>query len=110
MLLGFHNLTMMILLSIGTGLLLIGLGYLVEKYPDLIAGYNTMPQAQKEKFDIKGYASLMKKAFVVVGLVIMLFGIIGEVLQWPYGLLLTALVPILALVVFLNLKAERYKL
>lgn len=100
---------MIIWLPIGTGLLLIGLGYLVKKYPDLIAGYNTMPKTQKEKFDIRGYSSLMKKAFIVVGLAIMFFGAVSNMVQWSDGFLLTTLIPILALVVFLNLKAERYK-
>ena len=91
------------------GLLLIIMGYLVKKYPDLIAGYNTMPKAQKEKFDIRGYSSLMKKAFIVVGLAIMLFGIISKIMDWTEGLLLITIVPVLALVVFLNLKGQKYK-
>ena len=91
------------------GLLLIMLGYLVKKHPDMIAGYNTMPKARKEKFDIKGYSSLMKKAFIMVGLAIMLLGAVSCIIGWSEGLLLTTIVPVLALAVFLTLKAERYR-
>lgn len=82
---------------------------MVKKYPELIAGYNTMPQAQKEKFDIKGYSLLMKRSFIAVGLAIILFGTISKIIHWYNGFLLTMLILILILVVFLNSKAQRYK-
>lgn len=36
------------------GLLLIVLGFLVEKFPMLIAGYNTIPKEKRDKVDIAG--------------------------------------------------------
>ena len=100
---------MILILPLSMGLLLIMLGFLVKKHPDIIAGYNTMPKVQKEKFDIRGYSSLMKKAFIAVGLAIMLLGAVSYIIGLPEGILLTTIVPVLALVVFLTLKAERYK-
>lgn len=92
-----------------TGALLIGLGFIVKKYPELIAGYNTMPKEQKERFNIKGYSMLMKKSFIIVGVLIVLFGGVCNIASWSNGFLLTTLIPILALVLYLNVKAQSYK-
>lgn len=81
---------------------------MVEKYPDLIAGYNTMPKAQKEKFNSSGYSLMMKKSFMLVGLVIMLLGMFIKI-YWPTGFLFSVLMPLLGLVLFLNLKSPQFK-
>jgi hypothetical protein len=52
------------------GLFLIGIGFLVKAFPDLIAGYNTMPKEQKENVDIKGLSSFMRNCFIAMGLTI----------------------------------------
>lgn len=54
------------------GLLLIGVGFLVKAFPDLIAGYNTMTKEQKQNVDIQGLSSFMKNCFIVMGLTIIL--------------------------------------
>ena len=99
----------MVSLNIITGLLSIGLGLVVRKYPELIAGYNTMPKDQKERFNIEGYSLLMKKSFIIVGILIILFGAICKILSWPAGYLPSTLIPTLLLVLYLNIKAHRYK-
>jgi hypothetical protein len=98
----------MILLNAALGIIFICLGFLVVKNPGLIAGYNTMPKDQKEKFNIRGYSVLMKKTFVLVGLVVIFLGVISK-LYWPDAFLLTSLVPILVLVLYLNIIAYRFK-
>ena len=50
--------TGLFVLNVGVGLLIFGLGVLVQKYPAMIAGYNTMPREQKRKFDIEGFLRL----------------------------------------------------
>lgn len=99
----------MILINIITGLLLVGAGFLIKKYPEMIAGYNTLEKNQKEKFDIKGYSSLIKRAFIVAGLLIILSSIISKFIHWSTGFFLSILIPIIVVVVFLNLKTQKYK-
>ncbi|GEO04921.1 hypothetical protein AAE02nite_25850 [Adhaeribacter aerolatus] len=99
---------MILLLNVGLGILFICLGFLVVKNPELIAGYNTLPKDQKERFNISGYALLMKRSFMLVGLLIIFLGVVSKV-YWPDAFLLTSLVPILALVLYLNLVANRFK-
>ncbi|MGV3589930.1 MAG: DUF3784 domain-containing protein [Adhaeribacter sp.] len=98
----------MILLNIAFGIILIVLGFIVVKNPELIAGYNTMPKDQKEKFNISGYSLLMKKTFMLAGLLIIFLGIVSEV-YLPNAFLFTILVPILALVLYLNLVSAKFK-
>ncbi len=49
------------------GLFFIGLGYVIKMNPDLIAGYNTMPEQKKKNVDIAGLSSFMKKGMIVIG-------------------------------------------
>ena len=53
------NITMLLfVLNVGVGLLILGLGILVKKYPDMIAGYNTMPKDKKGSLISKGFLRL----------------------------------------------------
>lgn len=65
-----------ILFTIIIGLSLIGLGFLVVKFPMLIAGYNTMPEAERKEIDIRSYALFMRKVMVIMGSVIAIGSII----------------------------------
>ncbi|MFN3800289.1 DUF3784 domain-containing protein [Belliella pelovolcani] len=62
-----------------TALTLIALGFLVKVFPNLIAGYNTMSQRQKENVDIEGLSTFMRNALVLLGALV----IVGYyVLNW----------------------------
>ncbi|PIQ21956.1 MAG: hypothetical protein COW65_05805 [Cytophagales bacterium CG18_big_fil_WC_8_21_14_2_50_42_9] len=98
------------MISIVVGLLVVGLGFLVKRYPELIAGYNTMPKSDKERFDIKGFSLLMKKTFIIAGLIIIGFGLMSEINYWSAAAFVFDLIIMLILVVFLNLSAPKYKL
>lgn len=52
------------------GFMMIGIGFLVKTAPELIAGYNTMPKAEKENVDIEGLSTLMRNGFILIGLII----------------------------------------
>lgn len=52
--------------------LLVALGFLVKAFPMLIAGYNTMSPKERAQVDIKGLSSLMRNAFIIMGLSILL--------------------------------------
>lgn len=58
--------------AIYTGLFLIGLGFLVKAFPNLIAGYNTMSEKQKEKVDIEGLSTFMRDGLIVIGLIVII--------------------------------------
>ena len=58
--------------NVGMGLFFIVLAFLVRKYPNLIAGYNTLPEHQKKKVDIDGLSSHMRNVFIGMGILIML--------------------------------------
>ena len=45
------------------------LGMLVRKYPNLIAGYNTMTAEQKKNVDVKGLSNFMCRSLCVIAAV-----------------------------------------
>lgn len=94
--------------AIFTGLFLIGIGFLVKAFPNLISGYNTMFQKQKEKVDIEGLSTFMRNGLVVMGLVV-IFGNYGLKLAGQHALL-DYFIPgvILIGVVFLVFKAKKF--
>tara|TARA_B100000745_G_C19960538_1_gene324629 strand:+ start:188 stop:499 length:312 start_codon:yes stop_codon:yes gene_type:complete len=52
-----------------TGIILIISGVLVKKYPNLIAGYNTLSEAEKKKIDIKHLSGFMRNCLIIIGAV-----------------------------------------
>ena len=61
------------------GLFFIGIGFLVKSYPDLIAGYNTMPKEKKKNVDIVGLSTFMKRVSIVMGVSIIILSLFIEV-------------------------------
>ena len=55
--------------SIFFGLSLIGIGFLIKKYPNSMSGYNTMTYRQKKNVDIESLTSTYKKGFTIIGIV-----------------------------------------
>jgi hypothetical protein len=47
---------------------MIGLGFIVKSFPNLIAGYNTMPAEKKKNVDIDGLSTFMRNGFITMGL------------------------------------------
>ena len=60
----------MITMNLIVGGFLILMGFLVKKFPDMIAGYNTMSEAQKKNVDIEGLSSMMRNALILMGLLL----------------------------------------
>ncbi|MDL2230768.1 DUF3784 domain-containing protein [Alistipes sp. OttesenSCG-928-L06] len=50
------------------GLLFIGMGFFVKKYPDTIAGYNTLSSRRKKQVDIEGLSTFLKKVLIGIGI------------------------------------------
>lgn len=59
-----------------TGSILILCGFLVKKFPELIAGYNSLSEQQKKRVDIDGLSTLMKKNFIILGVFVITIGFI----------------------------------
>lgn len=94
--------------AIYTGLFLIGLGFLVKAFPNLISGYNTMSQKQRENVDIKGLSTFIRNGLIVIGMTV----IIGYIALTSLGqhAFLDVFIPsvIVIGVVVLFFKAKRF--
>ncbi len=58
------------IVNIPFGLFMIGIGFLVKFNPDLIAGYNTLSESDKQNVDIEGLSTFARNAFIAMGLII----------------------------------------
>jgi len=58
------------ILIIIIGLFMAALGFLAKAYPNLIAGYNTMPRDKKKNVDIEGLSTLIRNGLAITGLTI----------------------------------------
>ncbi|MEQ9301899.1 MAG: DUF3784 domain-containing protein [Cyclobacteriaceae bacterium] len=56
------------------GAFLILLGFLVKKYPHLIAGYDSLSAEQKGQVAIDKVANRMKTTFIIVGILVTIAG------------------------------------
>lgn len=61
------NLRKMLFIEIFIGFVFIICGLLVKKYPNLIAGYNTMSAEEKKKVDIKKFSTYLHNGLIVTG-------------------------------------------
>lgn len=58
-----------------TGIILIICGILVKLNPNLIAGYNTLSEADKKKVDIKRLSMYMHNGLIIIGSVSIILSI-----------------------------------
>lgn len=90
------------------GLAVIVVGFLVKRFPGLIAGYNTMPKEMKEKVDIEGMSTFMRNGLIIIGATIIvgyhLFALTGMTTMAE----LMKLIPLMAGVVIMVTGAQRY--
>ncbi len=90
------------------GLIEIGAGFLVRSYPDLIAGYNTMPPERKKNVDIEGLSRFMRNCLVAMGLAtIVTPGLLAALGLSGMAKIFIAL-PTLAGTVYILIKAQKY--
>ena len=55
------------IIHIITGIFMIGVGFLIKSFPNLIAGYNTMSEDKKKHVDIEGLSTFMRNSFINIG-------------------------------------------
>jgi TRAP-type C4-dicarboxylate transport system permease large subunit len=70
---------------VGIAILFIVLGILIKygKMYFLMAGYNTMPKEEKEKYDIKGIANVFRNAMFGMALIIIIGFLIAKGIENP---------------------------
>ncbi|MCK0109853.1 DUF3784 domain-containing protein [Flavobacteriaceae bacterium S0825] len=100
----------MLFSSLLMGVILIICGFLVKKYPNLIAGYNTLSEDDKEKVDIENLSSMMKRALITIGALIIVMGLIMSLIKVKehYGLLITSSIVILGVIIMI-ISAKKFK-
>jgi len=64
-----------------TGIILIISGILVKKNPNLIAGYNTLSESDKQKIDIKRLSTFMHNGLILIGALSIILSIIMYFLE-----------------------------
>ena len=97
--------------SFVTGIILIVCGFLVRWNPDLIAGYNKLSKAEKEKVDIESLSTMMKKYLVVIGAFVILTGSIITLLKIKehYGVLIMGILVVLGVLIMIISGQKYYK-
>jgi hypothetical protein len=92
-----------------SGLILIVCGFLVKSYPDLIAGYNTLSEEEKQQVDIVGLSSLMQKGLIIIGCTIIIYQVIGYFfdIKESYSLMIISGIAVLGIVLMI-IKAQKY--
>ncbi len=73
----------MLYISILTGLACILMGFVIAKYPNSIAGYNTMSPEEKEKVDINKVAKILRNGLYIGGSLTVIGGTIFTLLGMP---------------------------
>ncbi len=63
----YSNLRKMLFVETLVGAIFIICGLLVKKYPNLIAGYNTMTAEEKKNIDIKKFSTLLHNGLIITG-------------------------------------------
>lgn len=91
-----------------TGLSLILLGFLVKRFPDLIAGYNTMSVEQKAKVDIVGLSSHMRNSMIVMGLSLIVFSRLYQVFDLPINRVIGVMAIILLGTLYMVIRAQSF--
>lgn len=102
----------LVYIDVGVGLLLISIGLIVHlgKQYDLIAGYNTMDEEKKSRFDIIKYARLFGVTFYIMGILLVLFALLFAFMNIDKGyMVFVMLVIILGGVIYLNVMGEIIK-
>lgn len=101
----------MIYVLIGLSLLFVAIGFTVTennaKY--LLAGYNTMPQAEQEQFDIKAYIPYFQKFHIRLGVSFLIIGVVlNYLVSENAGGIFLAVYPILAYIYFIWQNSKFY--
>jgi len=63
------------------GLIFIICGLLVKKYPNLIAGYNSMSAEEKKNIDIKKFSTFLHNGLIITGALLIIASVVFYFLE-----------------------------
>ncbi|MBC7125112.1 MAG: DUF3784 domain-containing protein [Bacteroidales bacterium] len=98
----------MAILTIIIGLFMAAIGFLAKAYPNLIAGYNTMPRDKKKNVDIEGLSTLIRNGLAITGLTIIGSYFVFKWLGFTTVANLMIVIVTLAGVTTIAVKAQRF--
>lgn len=91
------------------GVILMITGLLVDRFPMMISGINTMSKERLAKVDLDGLKHVMRNALLIGGAVILLLGGLSTLVHIPEGIHFALLmVVVIAMVVVASLLSRRY--
>ena len=90
------------------GALFIAFGFLVARFPNLIAGYNTMRYDKKKNVDIDGLSAFMKKGFIILGATIIVLSSLVEIFRLNEFSILVMVGVTLIGVTIIIIKGQKY--
>jgi len=98
------------LTNIIVGCFLIVIGILIKhaRMYFLIAGYNTMPKERKQHFDIKGFSTLFRNCFILMGVIIIAGQYVLFWAGWKNGPLWIVTISVGCIIPYLILKGKKY--
>lgn len=99
----------MIYAAFTAGIILIVCGLLVKIYPNLIAGYNSLSEEEKQSVDIDGLSSLMQKGLIIIGCTIIIYEVIAYFsnIKDAYSLIAISGITVIGIVIMV-IKAQKY--
>ncbi|WOD43051.1 DUF3784 domain-containing protein [Hwangdonia lutea] len=71
----------MLFVEVLVGAIFIICGVLVKKYPNLIAGYNTMTPEEKRNIDIKKFSTFLHNGLIIIGALLIVASVVFYVIE-----------------------------
>ncbi len=94
--------------AISFSIFFVVMGFLVKRFPILIAGYNTMSAKKKKNVEIDKLSSLLCKGLVIGGVVSFIFYYLFKFLDMPIVAMIANMCLPLVIVAIANILAQKY--
>lgn len=99
----------MMIIGIITGLLFIGIGWILPSNPNLISGYNTLPKKERQQVDVKALSKMMQVHMLWMGILLIAGTAIFSLLEMQLAASLTLLfVPLVGSILMFVKSQKKY--
>ena len=99
----------MILFSVLYGLFLVGIGFVIKRYPILIAGYKTISKLKEHRsVDVESIACIYKRGFIIIGIVTMLSSGIATWMEYLQLAFAMRIIPLILGMIILYFVSQKY--
>jgi Domain of unknown function (DUF3784) len=96
------------IINVAIGGFFILLGLLVKRFPNLIAGYNTMSKEQQKNVDVIGLSTHLRNSFILIGFLIIIEDFICRILEFNKIIHFIMPITVTLFLPYLIIKAQRY--